>query len=345
MNTKIRSITILVFILFLITVLFFSAIRKQPVEFESGYRLVMGTFARVIIVASNPDSAKKAATAAFAAIEKVDDLMSDYKDDSEIGIVNKEAFQRDVQVSESTFEVIQRSIEFSKLTDGDFDITIGPLSALFRKEKETQIASTQEEINQAKEKVGYEKLILDETNRTVRFSIEGMKLDLGGIAKGYGIDKAIEAIQKTDALGAIVDVGGDCRCFGIPPEGRKSWAVGIQNPNINDDSSENELVMKLKATDRAITTSGDYQQFVIIEGKKQSHIINRKTGSGAEGLSSVTIITGNATDADALATAISVMGTKKGIELIEKLKDTEVILIPSGQTEFIMTSGADKYIK
>ena len=303
----------------------------------------MGTFARVIIVAPNPKIAQKAASDAFAAIEKVDDLMNDYDDNSEIGIVNIEAFQRPVQVSESTFEVIRRSIEFSKLTDGAFDVTVGPLSALFRKAKQTEIAPTQEEIDSTKEKVGYEKLILDETNRTVRFSIEGMKLDLGGIAKGYGIDKAIEAIQKAGALGAMVDVGGDCRCFGIAPESRESWLVGIQNPNIDDDSGENELVMILKANNRAITTSGDYQQFVIIEGKKQSHIINRKTGTGAEGLSSVTIITDNATDADALATAISVIGQEKGIELIENREDTEAILIPSGQTEFITTSGAEKY--
>ena len=140
MNTKLRSLTILVFILFLIIVLFFSPIKRPPVVFESGYRLVMGTFARVIIVAPNAKIAEKAAADAFAAIESVDDLMNDYDDNSEIGIVNKEAFQREVQVSESTFEVIQRSIEFSKLTDGSFDVTIGPLSALFRKAKQTQIA-------------------------------------------------------------------------------------------------------------------------------------------------------------------------------------------------------------
>ena len=345
MNAKIRSISILVFILLLITVLFFLAINKKPVVFESGYRLVMGTFARVIIVAPNSIIAQKAASDAFAAIEKVDDLMSDYKDDSDIGIVNKEAFQRPVQVSESTFEVIQRSIKFSKLTDGAFDITVGPLVALFRKEKETLIAPTQEEIEQAKLKVGYEKLILDEDNRTVRFSVVGMKLDLGGIAKGYGIDKATEAIQEAGALGAMVDVGGDVRCFGTPPESRKYWVIGIQNPNIDDKTNESGLVMTLKANNRAITTSGDYQQFVVIEGKKQSHIINRKTGTGAEGLSSVTIITNNATDADALATAVSVMGAEKGIELIEKLDDTEAILIPSSTTEFIMTTGAEKYIQ
>jgi len=343
MNAKIRSNIILVFFLFLIAFSSSSCAKKQPAEYESGIRLVMGTYARVIIVTTDSKIAEQATIKAFEAIEKVDDLMSDYKDDSDIGIVNKEAFQRDVHVNESTFEVIQRSIEFSKLTDGAFDITIGPLVALFRKAKETEIAPTQEEIELAKTKVGYEKLILDAENRTVRFSVDGMKLDLGGIAKGYGIDKALEAIQKTQALGAMVDVGGDVRCFGTPPKGRKSWVIGIQNPNLDEPSSG--LVMTLKANDIAITTSGDYQQFVIINGKKLSHIINRNTGSGAEGLSSVTIIADNATDADALATAISVIGQEKGIELIEKLDNTETILItPAPENKIIKTSNADKYV-
>ena len=171
-----------------------------------------------------------------------------------------------------------------------------------------------------------------------------MKLDLGGIAKGYGVDKAIEAIKKDGASGAMVDIGGNIRCFGIPSKGKKTWVVGIQNPELENEK-DNGLVMKLNITNESISTSGDYQQFVIIDGKKQSHIIDRKTGSGAEGLSSVTIIADNATEADALSTAITVMGVENGMALIETLPNTEAILIPSGQTKFIMTPGAEKYIK
>ena len=346
MKTKTQKITILVFILFLIIVMFYSIINRPPVEFETGYRLVMGTLARVIIVAQNSEIAEKAAEDAFTAIENVDDLMSDYKDDSEIGIVNKDAFQKPVQVSEPTFEVIKRSVEFSKLTDGAFDVTVGPLVALFRKEKETQIPPTEEQIEQAKAKVGYEKLILDDVNRTVRFSVEGMKLDLGGIAKGYGIDKAIEAIKKAGALGAMVDVGGDVRCFGTPAKGKKTWLIGIQDPNLEDEDKDNGIILRLKITNEAVATSGDYQQFVIINGQRQSHIINRKTGSGAKGLSSVSIIADNATDSDALATAVSVMGPEKGLALIETLPNIEAILITSPpENKILKSSGADKYIK
>jgi thiamine biosynthesis lipoprotein len=170
-------------------------------------------------------------------------------------------------------------------------------------------------------------------------------LDLGGIAKGYGIDKAIEATKKTGAIGAMVDIGGDVRCFGMPAKGKNHWLVGLQDPNLSAGVTGIDLVLTLRITDGAVATSGDYQQFVIIDGKEYSHIIDRQTGTSSEGLSSVTIITDNATDADALATAVSVMGVDKGLALIEKLPDTEAILIPSGQKELNTTTGAEKYIK
>jgi thiamine biosynthesis lipoprotein len=345
METKSRSISIILIMLLLIGMLFVSIVKKRPVELESSYRLVMGTFARVVVVAKDAKTAQKCIEAAFAEIDNVDNLMSDYKNDSEIGIVNTNAAEKPIQVGEATFEVLQRSVEFSKLTDGAFDITVGPLVDLFRAAKETNIAPSREQIDNAKSKVGYEKLVLDPNKRTAKFTAEGMRLDLGGIAKGYGIDKAIEAMQKNGAIGAMVDIGGDVRCFGIPAKGRDHWLVGLQDPNLPADTPGLDIVLKLKINDGAVATSGDYQQFVIIDGKEYSHIIDRRTGTSSEGLSSVTIITDNATDADALATAVSVMGAEKGLALIEKLPETEAILIPSGQKEFSTTSGAEKYVE
>jgi len=196
-------------------------------------------------------------------------------------------------------------------------------------------------------KVGFEKLKLDSENKTVQFSDNGMLLDLGGIAKGYAIDKAIEAAQRCGAIGAMVDIGGDVRCFGLPPEGKDHWLIGLQDPNSAIEGFEGGgLLLVLKVTNAAVATSGDYQQFVLIEGKRYSHIMDRRTGTSAEGLSSVTIIADNATDADALATSVSVMGAEKGLVLIENLPGTEAMLITSGQEhEITKTSGAGKYIK
>ena len=326
---------------------FLSCSDRDRADADSGYQLIMGTFAHVVAVAEDSGTAKKCVEAALEEIHKVDVLMSDYKSDSEISRANREAFEKAVKVSETTYEVLQRSVEFSKMTGGAFDITVGPLVALFRNAKASKIAPSEEQIAMARSKVGFEKLKLDSENMTVQFSDKGMLLDLGGIAKGYAIDKAIEAALRCGAIGAMVDIGGDVRCFGLPPKGKDHWLIGLQDPNSAIEGIEGGgLLLVLKITNAAVATSGDYQQFVIIEGKRYSHIMDRRTGTSAEGLSSVTIIADNATDADALATSVSVMGAEKGLALIEKLSNTEAILIPPPPNyKIIKTGGAEKYIK
>jgi thiamine biosynthesis lipoprotein len=347
MDRKVGRIVVIGICVSLIGASHFSCARKGPVKVDSGYQVVMGTFARVVAVADDSDTGRKCIQAALAEIRKVDELMSDYKSDSEISRVNRDGAERAVRLSESTYEVLQRSIEFSKLTDGAFDVTVGPLVDLFRAAEKKAVAPSEEQIAQARSKTGFEKLKLDDQNRTVQLLADGMRLDLGGIAKGYAVDKAIEAVQRCGAIGAMVDIGGDIRCFGAPPEGREHWLIGLQDPNAATGGMGGaQLALTLKVTDAAVATSGDYQQFVLIEGKRRSHIMNRKTGTSAEGLSSVTIIAENATDADALATAVSVMGSKRGLALIERLPETEAIAMTSGpKYERTRTSGAGKYEK
>jgi thiamine biosynthesis lipoprotein len=195
--------------------------------------------------------------------------------------------------------------------------------------------------------VGYEKLKLNNQNKTIEFSVNGMRVDLGGIAKGYAIDKAVEAMQACGAIGGMVDIGGDIRCFGTPAKGKEHWLIGLQDPNETKDGlGESEPLLVLKLTDAAIATSGGYRRFALIEGKKYSHIIDTKTGYSSDQLTSVTIISKNATDADALATAVSVMGAEKGLALIEELPQTEAILIPSQpKLQLIKTTGAEKYFE
>ncbi|UCE46817.1 MAG: FAD:protein FMN transferase, partial [Phycisphaerales bacterium] len=255
MKMKIRRVFVLLCCLWLVATSQFSCARKGPVKVDSGHQLVMGTFARVVVVAESQDAGLKCVRAAMAEIHKVDELMSDYKDDSEIGQVNKKAAKERVPVSDSTFEVLRKSVEFSKLTDGAFDITVGPLMDLFRQAKENGVAPTSEQIAEAKSKVGFEKLKLDSDKRTVQFAVEAMRLDLGGIAKGYAIDKAIEAARRSGALGAMVDIGGDIRCFGSPPQGREHWLIAVQDPNpTTAKSGDKGLLFTLKITDAAVTT-------------------------------------------------------------------------------------------
>ncbi|MHC4431818.1 MAG: FAD:protein FMN transferase [Planctomycetota bacterium] len=345
MNSKVSRFVAVFFCVSMIGASSLSCARKGPAKVDSGHQIVMGTFAHVVVIANDDETGRECIHAALEEIHKVDELMSDYKSDSEISPVNKRAAEVPVAVSESTYEVLRRSVKFSTLTDGAFDITVGPLMDLFREAEKGAAAPSPEQIAEVKAKIGFEKLKLDDENRTVQFLVAGMRLDLGGIAKGYAIDKAVEAAQRSGALGGIVDIGGDIRCFGLPPEGRDHWLIAVQDPNTAQTTGDG-LLMKLKVTDAAVATSGDYQQFVMIEGQRHSHIMNRQTGSSAEGLSSVTIISASATDADALATSVSVMGAEKGLALIEKLPGTEAILITSGpEYEVTKTSGALKYIE
>ncbi|MHC4156986.1 MAG: FAD:protein FMN transferase [Planctomycetota bacterium] len=310
---------------------------KAPVEVDGGYRAVMGTFARAVAVAKDSSVADSAVEAAFAQLRKVDELMSDYKSDSEISRVNRDAYKSPVKVSKSTFEVLQKAIHFSELSDGAFDVTVGPLVDLWRSAADGNSVPTETELRQARAKVGYEKLLLDANEMSVRFAVDGMRLDLGGIAKGYAIDKAIEAMLKGGALGGMVDIGGDIRCFGVPTKGKTHWLIGLQDPNEAEDwlaTGETSLVLKLR--DDAIATSGDYRRFVLIDGEKYSHILDTKTGRGSKGLSSVTIISQSAVDADALATAVSVMGAEKGLALM---------ISPPPEFVLLKTTGAGRFVK
>jgi thiamine biosynthesis lipoprotein len=317
-----------------------------PVELDSGSREVMGTFSRVVVIADGERAAKRCVEAAFAVQDRVNKLMSYQRDDSELSKVNREAADKPVRVDPMTFEVLQKSVQFGKLSDGAFDVTVGPLMDLWKAAGEADEPPTEQALTEARAKVGYEKLILDEKNMTVRFAVKGMKVDLGGIGKGYAVDKSVEVMKKQGAIGGMVDLGGNIRCFGRPPRGQESWRVGLQDPNVGpDDMDSSRILLVLTLTDQSVATSGDYRRFVRVQGAKQSHIIDTGTGKGANKLVSDTIIAPDATTADALSTAVNVLGPDKGLALIERLPDTEAILIPSGNgTSTIFSSGAKAYV-
>jgi thiamine biosynthesis lipoprotein len=307
---------------------------------DGGYREVMGTFAHIVAVAIDDKTAKACIEAGFNQLRRVDELMSDYKSDSQVSMVNRDAFAKAVVVDDDLFEVLSIAAEYSKESNGAFDVTVGPVVDLWRKAEDTGWMPTEDELALARSKVGCQKLILDEEAKTVSFAVEGMRLDLGGIAKGYAIDLAVEAMQKAGAVGGLIDVGGDIRCFGTPPNSKESWLVGLQDPTVDD-----QLLLVLKLRDMAVATSGDYQRFTEIDGKRYSHIINPQAGSSADELSSVSIVARTATAADALATAVSVMSLAEGLELIGSLDETEAILIPAGKgADLIHTEGIRQYI-
>lgn len=320
---------------------------RGRVEADSGRRPVMGTFARVVAVSSDINKSRRCVEAAFEQLERVDGMMSDYKTESELSRVNRGAYGQAVEVSEGLFEVLQRSIAFSRESEGAFDITVGPLVDMFREAEREGIVPSEAEIAKVRERVGFEKLKLDVGARTVEFAFEGMRLDLGGIAKGYGIDRAVEAMRESGAIGGMVDVGGDIRVFGSPPAGRERWFVGLQDPaSAEEGGIGGACLFYLALLDGAVVTSGDYQRFFLIDGKKYSHIIDTKAIGGGDELSSVTVIAEEAMEADGLATAVSAMGAKRGLELIEGRAGVEAILVSSGpEFRVIKSSGSRRFIE
>ena len=286
-------------------------------RWDSGYRPVMGTFSRVVVLAPKGSTARQGAFKVYKLQQRLEDMMSTHRNFTELALVNEQAYGTPMHVSPETMEVLQRSIEMSQLTEGTFDITIGPLLALWQHAADTNITPTPEAIDAAKAKVGWQNLRLDPNALTVEFLVPGMKLDVGGIAKGYAIDKSIELLQADGATGGMVDIGGDIRCFGKGLE-HETWRIGIQDPNVDaDDMSPNKFLRILSFTDRAVATSGHYRRYALIDGEQVSHIITPSTGSGKHESASTTIIAPDATTADGLATAVSILGPDKGLALVK----------------------------
>ena len=303
-------------------------------------RLSMGTFVTVKVVAGSAARAEEIIDAAFREVKKIERLMSHYRDDSEVSRLNQAAHRQALVVSPETFEVLLRSGEISRDSGGAFDITVGPLIELWQKAARENRLPLPERIAEARARVDYRKVILNKETKAVSFARPGISLDLGGIAKGYAVDKAIEAIRKCGATGALVEAGGDIYALGWRPDG-KPWRIKIQDPGGGDSDPG---VVQVK--DKAVVTSGNYRRFVEIEGKRFSHIIDPRSGLPAEGIASVTVIAREATLADALATALSVLGETEGLRLVESLHHVECLMIIGEKGDFrkVESSGFSRFL-
>ncbi len=318
-------------------------IQQSPrlVSVESPNRLVMNTIAKIIAVAPDEKIAQESINAAFGEVYRLEKLMNRFDPNSQLSLVNRLAAKEPVKVDRALFNILQKSIYYSKLTDGVFDITVGPLVDMWRKCAEANSMPTDKQLADVKKIIGYDKIILDANDCSVKLAVDGMRLDLGGIAKGFATDKAIAIMKSCGATGGLIDLGGQIGCFGTTQTGDK-WIIGIRNPS---KDTANQIIMKLELSDMAASTSGNYERFYKIAGKKFSHIFNPQTETSAEMISSDTIICPNGTQSDALSTAVNIMGMVKGLELVEKIENTEVIIVPIGDnSKLIKSQNADKFI-
>jgi thiamine biosynthesis lipoprotein len=282
----------------------------------------MGTKFKIILYAPDEATANKAAQAAFQRIADLNRIMTDYRPTSELMQLCAKAGGEPVQVSEDLFAVLARSQEVAKRSDGAFDVTVGPLVRLWRISRRTQKLPDPEKLARAKELVGYNKVRLDPEKRTVQLLKPGMQLDLGGIGKGFAADAALATLKKQGITRALVAAGGDIAVSGPPPDA-DGWKIGIQPLEDPDADPERYLLLH----DAAVSTSGDAEQFVEIEGKRYSHILDPKTGLGLVGRMSVTVVARNGLTCDPLTKVVAVLGPEKGLAIIDETEGAAAFMV------------------
>lgn len=291
----------------------------------------MGTLVTVTAVAPSEAVAQSAASAAFREIRRLEELLSTWIPTSELSHVNRAAGLEPVKVSPETLAILKRSLQIASLTDGAFNIAIGPAMDAWGFTAQERIPA-EAELEQLKTLTDLSQIQLDERAGTVYLTRKGMRLDVGGIGKGFAADLAVQVMQSVGASAGVVALSGDIRTFGRVPNGRP-FRFGIQHPR-----REEALLATLNLQDEAISTAGDYQRYFERDGIRYHHILDPRTLKPARGCQSVTVIASEGTLADGLDTGIFVLGPERGMELIERLPDVEAVIVDRGG-EVLVSSG------
>jgi thiamine biosynthesis lipoprotein len=284
---------------------------------------IMGTRCSVELWSEDQARGEAAIASVFADMKLIDRLMSTWKEDTEISRVNREASLRPVKISQELFRLLQVSVEYSELTEGAFDITYASVGYLYDFKKGVHPDSAA--IAKALPGINWRHMVLDAKDTTVHFRRPGMRIDLGGIAKGYSVDRGIEILQKLGITRAMVNSGGDTRLLG--DRFGKPWVVGVRDPD-----HEGKIFLRLPLSDTAFSTSGDYERYFDEDGTRFHHILDPKTGDSARKVRSVTVISSSATRTDALTKSVFIMGPEEGIAFINTLPDVDAVAVaPNGK--------------
>jgi thiamine biosynthesis lipoprotein len=273
----------------------------------------MGTRFRIILYAPNEETAHKAAAAAFTRIADLDATMSDYHPTSELMRLCAKSGDAPVHVSDELFFVLSKAQETSRISDGAFDVTVGPVVKLWRIARRTKKMPAADKLTAAMELVGWRNVVLDEKAHTVQLRKAGMLLDLGGIAKGYAADEGLAVLKKEGVTRALVAAGGDIAVSDAPPNA-EGWKIAIA-PLAEGAGKEGPYMVLHNA---AVSTSGDAEQYVEIDGKRYSHIVDPKTGLGLVGRMSATVTAPHGVIADSHTKIVAVLGPKRGFKILEK---------------------------
>jgi thiamine biosynthesis lipoprotein len=303
-----------------IFVLLCGTAHSAAVQAEWLYReeAIMGTRCAVELWATDHAKGEAAMESVFADMRRIDVLMSTYKPDSEVSRVNARAAQAPVAISVELFNLLQTAQEYSRLSHGVFDITYASVGYLY--DYRNHVHPNGEAIAAALPSIDYRQLKFDPVAHTIAFGKPGMRIDLGGIAKGYSVDRGIDLLKAQGISRAMVNAGGDTRVMG--DRFGKPWMIGIRHPDRKD-----EVVLRMPIEDAAFSTSGDYERFFDEGGVRYHHILDPRTGMSPHAVRSVTIIASNATRTDGLSKTVFILGPEKGLAFINSLPDADAIVI------------------
>ena len=283
-------------------------------------RMLMGTLVFVTVVAKDSKTAHRAATAGLDEIRRLEELLSPWIASSDISKINNSAGFRSVQVNPETYELLRRSLDVAKVTEGGFNIAIGPAIEQWGFPEHPRLAN-RDKLEAVRPLIDLRNLKLQKSPLAVYLRKEDMQIDIGGIGKGFAADKAVDVMQRVGATAGVVALSGDIKTFGVMPDGEQ-FVFGIQHPR-----HQEQLLGKIQLQNEAVSTAGDYQQFFVDEGVRYHHILNPKTLFPARGCQSVTVIAKEGVWADGLDTGIFVMGVEEGMRVIESLVGVEGIIV------------------
>ena len=304
-------------------------ILKDPYSDE---QFLLGTYVRIRVYDEGKESALKPA---FDRVKELGDKITINQKGSEIDEVNEQAGIKPVKVSDDVYTLVKRAYEYSQDSQGGFDMAIGAITQLWRIGFDDARKPSQEEINQALKLVDYHKIELNDKEKTVYLKEKGMIIDLGAIAKGYITDEVVKVLKKQGVTTAIVDLGGNVYVLGHSPRGEnQDWTVGIQDPNM----ARGSVLGSIKERNKTLVTSGIYERYLEVDGKKYHHLFDPKTGYPFDNdIASVTIITDKSIDGDGLSTAVFSMGVKKGLEYVESELNngTEAIFVTKDDKVYV----------
>jgi len=291
----------------------------------------MGSRFDITMIAEDEKKANAYIDEAIEEIIRIEKLISSWDPQSQTSEINRNASIKPVKVDQELIDLIERSIQISKITDGAFDITFASIDNVWIFDGSMKEMPDKKAIQKSIEKVGYTNIVIDENKQTVYLKLKGMKIGFGAIGKGYAADKVKSMMIEKGVKAGIINAAGDLTTWGKQPGG-KDWMVGISNP-LNKD----KVFSWFSVANAAVATSGNYEKYVTFNGKKYTHIIDPRTGYPASGTVSVTIFSKRAELCDALATAVFIMGTETGLNMINQLKGVECIIVDENNK--IHTSG------